>query len=110
MAETKLEETKSQLARARAYIANMRANNEQIVGRVASGAMTVGGGVLAAILDAKMPHVPGTNFPAKVALGMAAAAVGCVDGAGKFSDQLASLGFGMLAVEANQTAAKALAA
>ena len=110
MAETKLEETKSQLQRARAYIQNMRSSNEQIVGRVTSGAMTVGGGVLAAIVDAKMPHLPGTNFPTKVALGALAAGVGCVDGAGKFSDQLASLGFGLLAVEANQTTSKALAA
>lgn len=110
MAETKLEETKSQLQRARAYISNMRSQNEEIVGRVTSGAMTVGGGVIAAVLDQKMPHLPGTSFPTKVALGMLAAGIGCVDGAGKFSDQLASLGFGMLAVEANQTTTKALAA
>ena len=106
----KLTEAKTQLQRARAYVANMRSKNEETVGRVTSGTMTVGGGVLAALLDSKMSHIPGTSFPTKVALGAIAAAVGCVDGAGKFSDQLASLGFGLLAVEANQVTAKALAA
>lgn len=103
-------EAKSALLRARHYMQRMRTNNEAIVGRVTVGAMVAAGGVAAAVLDQKMPTVPGTSFPTKAALGGICAAVGIADGAGKFSDQLAGFGFGLLGSLAEETAKKALAA
>lgn len=110
MAESKLEEVKTQLQRARTALANVRNQSEAIVGRATLGAMAMGGGVVAAALDMKMPTVPGTQFPMKVAVGGIAAALGLADGAGKFSDQLASFGWGLLTTQAYDSTKKALAA
>lgn len=110
VAEMTPSEAKSALVRARTYLQKAKANNEQVVGRMTVGAMVMAGGVAAAVFDSKMPVVPGTAFPMKVAVGGLCAAVGLADGAGKFSDQLAGLGFGLLSSQAEASARKALAA
>jgi hypothetical protein len=103
-------ESKRALIAARNYIAHMKEHREEIGGRLATGAMVGAGAAFAAVLDAKLANIPGTSFPMKIAVGLVFAGIGCSEGAGKYSDQVAGLGFGMLGSEAYDITHKALTA
>lgn len=110
MAETKLERLNAQLDRAKHALANVKEQAEHATMLGMHSLLTASGGAAAAVLDAKMPHVPGTQVDSKLAVGSALCALALFDVAGDMSEQLNSVGAGMLAVAAHEATKKALGA
>lgn len=106
--ETKLEQVKNQLARAKAALGNIKEHAEHASQLGMTAILTSVGGAGAAVLDVKMPKVPGTDIDSKLAVGSALCALALFDVAGDMSEQINSVGAGMLAVAAHEATKKAL--
>lgn len=106
--ETKLEQVKTQLQRAKHALANVREQAEHAVSLGTTALLTSAGGAGAAVLDVKMPKIPGTEVDSKLAVGSAFCAMALFDMGGEYSEQLNAIGSGMLAVSAYDAAKKAL--
>jgi hypothetical protein len=75
---------------------------------VVGTALTAGGGVLAAVLDDKMPTMPVIGGDSKLAIGGLLVGAALLDVAGDYGEQLTELGGGCLAVVAHEHTLKAL--
>lgn len=91
------------------FKANIKEHSERGAAVISGSLLTAGGGALAAVLDAKMPKVPGLEIDSKLALGGALVAAAVLDLAGDYSMQMTEVGSGLLAVVAHEATTKALA-
>jgi hypothetical protein len=108
MADSKIEKLNTQLHRAKQALSNVKEQAEHAVSLGMDALLTSTGGAAAAVLDEKMPKVPGTEVDSKLALGSALCAMALFDVAGEYSAQLNALGAGMLAVSAYDMTREAL--
>lgn len=106
MAES-LTETRAKLDRARSTIRTLRDRGQKAAQMTTMAAMTAAGGASAAVLDRHLPRVAGLD--SKMVFGAGLTLVGLTDLAGQWSDEILSLGGGMLAVSTYQLTATALA-
>ena len=89
--------TRASVDRLKARLAGMREDAKHATKVGVQSLVVVGGGAAAGVISAKMPYLPGTQVPTAAAVGtalVAAAMTGMLDDQ---SDNVASLGAGMLA-------------
>lgn len=100
---------KDKLVRARNQIANIREEVAHATEMVTDSVLVASGGAVAAVLDAKMPKIPGTELDSKLIVGSLMCGMASFGGAGDYSRQLNAIGGGLLAVEAHAQVTKMLA-
>lgn len=100
---------KEKFHRAKNQIQNMREEVERGVEMMTDSVVTATGGAVNAVLESKMPKLPGTEIDSGLALGALACGLASFGGAGDYSRQLNCLGSGILAVEAYKQTQKMLA-
>ena len=85
------------------------AEHSEHASRVVMGTvLTAGGGVVAALLDEKMPEMPVIGGDSKLIVGGALVGLALMDVAGDYGEQMTELGSGILAVVAHEQTKKAL--
>lgn len=92
--------TRASYDRLKARLANVKNEAKHATKVGVTSLVVVGGGAAAGAISAKMPFLPGTNVPTAAAVGsamIAAAMTGMLDDQ---SDNVASIGAGMLAAVA----------
>lgn len=92
--------TRASVDRLKARLASMKDDAKHATKVGVQSLVVVGGGAAAGLISAKMPYLPGTQVPTAAAVGtalVAAAMTGMLDDQ---SDNVASLGSGMLAAMA----------
>ncbi len=90
------------------FRASIQEHSEHASKVVMGTVLTAGGGVLAAVLDEKMPEMPVVGGDSKLIVGGALAALALLDVAGDYGEQMTELGSGVLAVVAYEQTKKAL--
>lgn len=98
----------AKLERARSIAKAARVQGARVMQQSVQSAMIVAGGGLAGVLDAKMPTLGSTGVKTSLALGGALVAAALFELAGEYSDEMAALGAGMLAVDAAERAKAAV--
>jgi hypothetical protein len=92
--------TRASYDRLKARLANVKNEAKHATKVGVTSLVVVGGGAAAGAISAKMPFLPGTNVPTAAAVGSAMIAAAMTGMLEDQSDNVASLGAGMLAAVA----------
>lgn len=106
MAES-MSELRDKLSRSRATARTLREKTERAGRMTTTVALGASGGALAAVLQNKMPAVAGVD--SRLLVGGALTVAALTDMAGQWSDELLSIGSGVLAVQTYELIAISLA-
>ncbi len=90
------------------FRANIQEHSEHASRVVMGTVLTAGGGVVAALLDEKMPEMPVIGGDSKLVIGGLLVSAALMDVAGDYGEQMTELGSGILAVVAHEHTKKAL--
>jgi hypothetical protein len=90
------------------FRASIQEHSEHASRVVMGTVLTAGGGVVAALLDAKMPTMPVTGGDSKLVVGGALVSLALMDIAGDYGEQMTEIGSGILSIVAYEHAKAAL--
>lgn len=96
------------MAKYKRFRASIQEHSERASEVIMGAVLTSAGGVVAAVLDQKMPTAPVIGGDSKLILGGALVTMALMDVAGDYGPQMTELGSGMLAVVAHEQTTKAL--